>query len=202
MDLLDEYLKANNGEITSRRVSFKYNFDGTVSNTREIYKIEPATDSMIRGVMSLYTKDKKSIDFIVRRSIENGGDFGVLFDEDSVRFYIDSPFEMHSDSIYSIQIKDGSSIKRIYRMETLISLEFFERLRPIFEYLDLSFVMTRNDGQNYLRFKTQTLIPYEIMNLITDNLEMKEWIKEHASKYVPVWIQLSELCLTIYYKID
>lgn len=202
MDLLDEYLKMNGGEITSRRVSFKYNFDGTVSNTREIYKIEPATDSMIRGVMGLYTKDKNSINFIVRRSIENGGDFGVLFDEDSVRFYIDSPFELNSDSIYSIQIKDSCSIKRIYRMENIISLESFDLLRPIFPYLDLSFVMTRNDGQNYFRFKSQELIPYEIMKLITDNKEMKEWIKFHANRHIPVWIQLSDTCITIYYKID
>lgn len=197
-----EYLKHNGGEITSRRVSFKLNFDGTYSSNRDIYKIEPSKDSIIRGVMGIFTNDRKIIDFIVRRNNENKSDFGVLFDEDSVRFYIDSPFEIDSDSIYSVQIKKDSSLKRIYRMTEIKDLSVFNQLRGIFNFLNLEYMISRNDGQNYIRFKREEIIPFSIMKTITTNGVMQEWISKYADRYVPVWIQISDKSLSLYYKID
>lgn len=202
MERLTRYLKTNGAKITSRRVSFKLNSDGTYSSDRSIYRIEPSNDSIVRGVISLFTSDRKMIDFIARRNNEDKGEFGVLFDEDSVRFYIDSPFEYDSDAIYSIQIKKDKSVKRIYRMSRISDMSIFNQLSGILEYLNLDYMISRNDGQKYLRFKHNEKIPSEIMETITTNEVMKQWIREHSETCIPVWIQISENSISLYYKFD
>lgn len=202
MDILTNYIKNSSAKITSKRESFKLFFDRNSCSERVIYKIEPSTDEVINDLMLKYTKDKKSIDFIKKRNNEINGNFGILFDEKSVRFYIDAPFILDEDCIFSIEIKDGISIKRIYELKRIIDLKSFSILQPIFKYLNSNFFMSRNDGQKYFRFRSNVKVPYNLLCQITTNKIMHEWIKKRCDLYEPVWIQISESSLTIYYKIE
>lgn len=199
-EIMNNGLKEIGAKITSRRVSFKMNFDGTYSENRVIFKIEPSTDNIIEYLMGLYTKDRKIIEYMVRRNNEENGDFGMLIDDESVRFYIDSPFSENSEGIFSVLIKNGISTKRVYSMEKIINTNKYNRLLPIFSYLDMNIVMTRNDGQDYIRANRK--IPYEKFLEVTDHPIMTKWVKKYCDTCLPVWVQISDSSLTLYYKID
>lgn len=199
-EIMNNGLKEVGAKITSRRVSFKLNFDGTYSENRVIFKIEPSTDNIIKHLMELYTSDKKIIEYMIRRNNEENGDFGMLIDEESVRFYIDSPFSENSEGIFSVLIKNGISTKRVYSMEKITNTSKYNMLLPIFSYLDMNIVMSRNDGQDYIRVNRK--IPYEKFLEITNHQIMIKWIKKYCDTYLPVWIQISDSSLTLYYKID
>lgn len=198
MDILNETLEKIGARITSRRVSFKLNFDGTYSENRVIYKIEPSSNYNVEYIMNQYTKDKSIIEYMVRRNDEEHGDFGMLFDETSVRFYIDSPFKENQDGIHSVKIENGISTKRVYEVKYVYDFRKFEILFPIYEYLNMRYIMSRNDGQDYVRFKSTP--PYEALAKLTNHDIMNEWIKKYIDRCDAVWLQLSEESFTLYFK--
>lgn len=204
MDIFTEYIKQKKITVKSKRISYKYTFksnetDSFSSSNRDIFILDKTSDELVNNIMSLFTNNKKAINYIIQ-NIDERGDFGILFDEDSIRFYVETPFEQDKDIIFSIQLKNNIAIKRVYTMVKYEHQECFNRISLIKDYINKSSMIIRNDGQIYLRL-VQNSIPYHLLEQLVECNKMKDWIKNCCEKYKIAWIQICDKSFTLYYRV-
>lgn len=188
---------------SSLRISIKVCINGTIDMDRYTYCLGKLSDSKIKLIMEFLTNNVDAIDYILRRTNDSTS-FILSFDKETVRFYLDSSFKLNSTSMISIEVfknKEKNEFKiRNYKPTIFLSSKVPQFFKRVLSYTDSKTFLERNDGQNYLRFKKGTDVPFSFYESICSNRDFLEFIDRYGR--IPVWFQFSETSFTFYFKIN
>ncbi len=187
---------------SSLRVSVKVSISGNIDNDRYTYCLGKLPDSKIKLIMEFLTNNVDAINYILRRTNDSTS-FILSFDKETVRFYLDSSFKLNSVSMISIEVNKNEieNFKIRNYKPTIFSTSKLPRFfRDVLNYTDSKTFLERSDGQNYLRFKKDIIIPFNFYENICSNVDFLKFIQKYGR--IPVWFQFSETSFTFYFKIN
>lgn len=185
---MDEFLREKNIR-NSKRVSIKRKND-EIDRDRTTYCFGYISDNTAEEIMRFLTDNEEAIKYIKRNKTDDRR-FIVSIDKDCVKFYLDFGIAINKVSMISLEIRKSEFKVKLYKGKRLE--QFPVCYLPLRPYLDENSHLVRDDGQKYLRFKSQPP-PYVFLRYFPNDEDFFRNVRE------PTWFQFSENSCTFYFE--